>query len=210
MFRSVTPQEFQNAIADGPASPAFHEQFLRFVSFEDLMDVEAVVYDGDLRVSGSFRAPGLCTLIVGNLDVEDVVDLQSHFDQGGLFIVLGNVTCRHFISEYGLTGFIDGDLVAQDSIVADFSDSGLSVIGTLRTRLFIGCDIGAYVGAGAAMDYGVGYCTPIGDDVAPVIRPLHDESATARIVVPPANTEGYMFNGEQFVDLIRAGQPIFK
>lgn len=174
------------------------------------MDVEAVIYDGDLRVSESFRAPGLCTLIIGNLDVENVVDLQSHFDRGGLFIVLGNVTCRHFISEYDLTGFIDGDLVARESIIADFSDSGLSVVGTLRTRLFIGCDIKADVGAGAIMDYGVGYCMRIDDDRAPVIRPLNDETATARVVIPPANTEGYLLRGEQFVGLIRAGQPIFK
>jgi hypothetical protein len=209
MFRSVTRQEFQKAIADGPASPAFYEQFRRCVSFEDLMDVEAVLYDGDLRVSGSFRAPGLCTLIIGNLDVENIVDLQSHFDRGGLFVVLGNVTCRHFISEYDLTGFIDGDLVAQESIINDFGDSGLSVIGTLRTRLFIGCDIRADVGAGAIMDYGVGYCMRI-DDAAPFIRPLNDEKATARVVIPPPNPDGYLLRGEQFVDLIRTGQPIFK
>lgn len=210
MFRTVTRREFQEAIADSPASPAFHEHFRHFVSFEDLMDVEAMVHEGDLRVLDSFRAPGLCTLIIGNLDVANIVDLQSHFDSGGLFIVIGNVTCRHFISDYGLTGFVDGDLVARESIINGFGDSGLSVTGTLRTRLFVGCDIAAHVGAGAVMDYGVGHCMPIGDDAAAAIRPLHDEDATAGMVIPPANAEGYLLNAEQFVDLIRTGQPIFK
>jgi hypothetical protein len=62
------------------------------------------------------------------------------------------------------------------------------------------------------MDYGIGYCLPIGyvDAVAEAINPLHDEEETARIVVPEPARDGYGFSTQQFVDLIRAGQPIFR
>jgi hypothetical protein len=122
------------------------------------------------------------------------------------------VRCRHFISEYGKCSFIDGDLEATQSIMNGFSDSSLSVIGTLRTRLFIGCDIWAEVGAGAEMDYGAGYCLPIGyrDPEAEAIIPRHDEDETAKIVVAEPNPEGHLLNVEQFVDRIRSGQPIFR
>jgi len=212
MFRSVDGKQFEDAIAACPASPAFRRQFARFGPFRPWMDVQAVIHDGALKVSGSFKVPGYCTLIVGDLDVDGVIDLRSDFDEGGLLVVIGNATCRHFISEYARYSFIDGDLAARDSIMNGFGDSGLSVIGSLRTRLFIGCDIWAEVGAGAVMDYGVGYCLPIGytDAEAAAIEPRHDESETARIVVPQPNEEGYLLNVEQFVDRIRAGQPIFK
>jgi hypothetical protein len=211
MFRSVSSQEFKDALADSAASPAFREVYDRFIPFDSLLDNEAMVHAGDLRVQGSFRVPALCTLITGDLIVDDVIDLQSDYDAGGLFIVIGNVRCRHYISEYEAQGFIDGDLEARDSIVNGFSDSSLNVIGTLRTRLFIGCDIWASVGAGAIMDYGVGYCLPIGyADADEAIEPQHDEAATVRIVTPTPKSEGYLFEADTFAELIRAGRPIFK
>ena len=212
MFRSVSREEFKDALADSAASPAFREVYGRFISFDKLLDNEAMVHDGDLRVRGSFRVPALCTLITGDLIVDDVIDLQTDYDAGGLFIVIGNVKCRHFISEYEAQGFVDGDLEARDSIINGFSDSSLNVIGTLRTRLFIGCDIWASVGAGAIMDYGVGYCLPIGysNAAAAAIEPQHSEDATARIVTPVPKTEGYLFEADTFAELIRAGRPIFR
>jgi hypothetical protein len=212
MFRSVSRQEFKDALANSAASPAFREVYGRFISFDNLLDNEAMVHDGDLRVQGSFRVPALCTMITGDLIVDDVIDLQTDYDAGGLFIVLGNVRCRHFISEYEAQGFIDGDLEARDAIINGFSDSSLNVIGTLRTRLFIGCDIWASVGAGAIIDYGVGYCLPIGysNAGAEAIEPQHDEDATVRIVTPAPKSEGYLFEADTFAELIRAGRPIFK
>lgn len=212
MVRSVTAQEFREALEASPASPALREQLARFVSFAPLMEQEAALHEGNLEVSGPFRAPGLCTLIVGNLDVDGVVDLRTDFEEGGLFIVIGNVRCRHFVSEYGKCSFIDGDLEASESIMNGFSDSSLSVIGTLRTRLFIGCDIWAEVGAGAEMEYGVGYCLPIGyrDAAGEAIAPRHGEEETARIVAAGPRAEGYLLSVDQFVERIRAGQPIFR
>ena len=48
------------------------------------------------------------------------------------------------------------------------------------------------------------------DAVAEAINPLHGEEETARIVVPEPAKNGYGFSTQQFVDLIRAGQPIFR
>lgn len=211
MFRSVAAEEFKAILADSPPSPAFQEHLARFVSFDEWLAQDARVHEGNLRVSGSFRAPGLCTLVTGHLDA-DVVDLRHDFDEGGLFIVIGNVHCRHFIGNYGVCSFVDGDLDAGEAVINGFADSALSVVGTLRTRLFIGRDIWAEVGTGAQIDYGEGYCLPFGytDPAREAICPRHDEVATAKVVVPPAKGQGYMFDVEPFVSRISAGQPIFR
>jgi hypothetical protein len=211
IFRSVSGDEFRRALANSEASPLFHEVMSRLVSFDDLMNAQAAIHDGPLRVAGSLTAPALCTLITGDLDVEDVLDVQNDQERG-LFIVLGNVRCRHFISCYDTCSIIDGDLDPSQSLINGFPDSGLWVTGALHTRLFIGFDIWAEVGAGAIMDYGIGYCLPIGyvDAAAEAINPLHGEEETARIVVPKPEEGGYGFETKQFVDLIRAGKPIFR
>src|SRR5262249_23673903 len=135
-FRSVSGDEFRRALADCSASHALREVMSRLISFDDLMDTQAAIHDGPLRVAGSLRAPALCTLITGDLDVEDVPDIENDAE-GGLFVVVGNVRCRHFISYYDCCSLVDGDLDARESLINGFSDSGLWVTGTLRTRLFI-------------------------------------------------------------------------
>jgi hypothetical protein len=211
-FRKVTGYEFRKALADCAASPLFREVMSRLSSFDESMDCEAAIHVGPLRVGESLTAPALCTLITGDLDVADVLDLCRDDDGWGLFIVIGNLRCRHFISDYGCNSIIDGDLAASESLINGFEDSGLWVTGTLRTHLFIGADIWAEVGAGAVMDYGEGYCLPIGyrSAGAEAIHPLHSEQETTRIVVPRSKPKGYLFDVEQFVDLIRAGKPIFR
>jgi hypothetical protein len=210
-FRSVSGDEFRRALADCPASHTFRDVMSRLMSFDDWIDTQAAIHDGPLRVAGSFSAPALCTLIIGDLDVEDVLDIQND-NERGLFIVVGNVRCRHFLSSYDCCSIVDGDLDASQSLINGFSDSGLWVTGTLRTRLFIGFDIWAEVGSEAVMDYGIGYCLPIGyvDAAAEAINPLHSEEETERIVVPDPMENEYGFNVNQFVDLIRAGKPIFR
>jgi hypothetical protein len=212
MFRSVTGDEFRQALADSPASPLFWETFERFVSFDAKMNQSAAVHDGPLKVADSLTVPALCTLITGGLEVGGVLDLQNEWDGGGLFIVTGNVCCQHFISDYACCSFIDGDLDATQSLINGYFDSSLTVMGTLSTRLFIGADIWAEVGAGAVMDYGAGYCLPIGYSVAgaEAIVPRHSEEETLRLVLPAPNPKGYLLRAEQFDDLIRAGQPIFR
>lgn len=210
MPRHVSRAQFEAAVADCAASPAFFEQYGRFAGFESLMETEAFVHDGNLRIRNSWRAPGLCTLVNGHLEVENVLDLQSRFDQGGLFIVIGNVSCRHLLGDYSLTTFVDGDLTARDTLITGYGDSALTVTGILRTKLFIGCDIGAFVGAGAEIEYGIGHCVATGEHGAPPIVPKHSERATARIVVPEPRTKGWLFEPEQFADLIREGRPVFR
>lgn len=210
-FRFVSGDEFRRALADCPASDTFREIMSRLMSFDDWMNTQAAIHEGGLHVAGSLEAPALCTLITGDLDVEDVVDIRNDADRG-LFIVVGSVRCRHFISHYDSCSIVDGGLEASQSLINGFPDSGLWVVGALQTRLFIGMDIWAEVGAGAIMDYGIGYCLPIGyaDAAAEAIRPLHSEQETERIVVPKPTETGYGFDVGQFVDRIRAGQPIFR
>jgi hypothetical protein len=207
----VTKDEFVAALAERSSS-ALRTQLQRFVSFDAAIAEDAALHDGDLTMSGPFKAPAFCTLIVGDLTVDGVVDLENNenFDEGGLFVVLGTVTCNAFIGHYGKCAFIDGDLVAREAVLNGFEDSSLVVIGRLATRLFLGADIWAEVGAGAAMEYGVGYCLPLGytDAAKQAIRPQHDAQATARIVVPPQLSVDDLYDVGPFAARLRNGRPI--
>lgn len=214
MFKTVPVDAFNAILASSNASEDFWTCFRRFINFDRTIALGAEAHVGDLEIDGDWRAPAYCTLVAGHLSVSGVLDLQNPdgYDEGGLLIVLGNVMFRHFIGEYGKCSFIDGDLEAHQSVMNGFGDSSLCVIGGLSTRLFIGCDIWAEVGAGAVMDYGVGYCLPAGYENAAqeAIVPRHDEAATARILRAPPRPEGYLFAVDQFTQDIRAGRPIFR
>ncbi len=56
MFRKVSTQEFNDALAASAASPALRKQFRRFVNFDEYLDTDAMLNDGDVRVQ-SFRPP---------------------------------------------------------------------------------------------------------------------------------------------------------
>jgi hypothetical protein len=213
MFKAVSRDAFHAALNASHASQAFRDQYRRFQDFDPWISQQAVLHEGDLEVEGSLKASAFCTLVTGHLIVGDVLDLgNEEFDEGGLLIVVGNVECRHFIGHYGKCVFVDGDLQAHGAVINGFSDSSLSIIGGLSAKLFIGCDIWAEVGAGAAMDYGVGYCLPIGYTAAAkqAIRPLHSEEETERAVLEAPRPEGYLFDAEQFATRIRAKLPLFR
>lgn len=211
MARTATGAEFREALERSSASPSFFEQFARFEPFDRLIDQDAAIHDGTLATDGVFRAPALCTLVTGNV-AAGIVDLSAGFDAGGLFIVLGDVTCRHFIGHYGVQCFIDGDIAATGAILTGFEDSSMSVIGTLRTRLFVGADIVCEVGCGADIDYGIGCCAPLGYERTgePFILPRHGEDEAARIVAVAREPTGFALDVEKCADLVRSGRPLFR
>jgi hypothetical protein len=214
MFKTVSVADFNSILAAANASDDFRACFRRFVNFSPAVAAGAAVHAGDLEIDGNWRVPAFCTLVTGHLTVSGILDLQNPegFDEGGLLIVLGNVLCRHFIGEYGKCSFIDGDLEAHHSVMNGFGDSSLCIMGGLSTRLFIGCDIWAEVGAGATMDYGVGYCLPLGytDAARQAISPRHSEAETARILRASPRGNGYLFEVDQFTRDIREGREIFR
>lgn len=152
-FEDVSREEFDLALQHSKASPSFRKQYARFAPH---VGESYMLHLGHLKMAGHFRAPGFCTLITGDLHVDGIVDLQNPdgYDEGGLFIVLGNVSCHSFFNEYGKCTFVDGNLDARDLLVAAFGDSALVVTRHLSTNFFYGEDIWAEVGAGATMAYG--------------------------------------------------------
>ena len=161
-------------LRQAPPRRRFRKQYPRFVPH---VGESYMLHLGHLKSTGHFRAPGFFTLITGNLHVDGIVDLQTPdgFDEGGLFVVLGDLICHSFFNEYGKCTFVDGKLDARDLLVNAFGDSSLVVTRHLCTNFFFGEDIWADVGGGASMEYGVGYCLPIGFTAAAAeaITPRH-------------------------------------
>jgi hypothetical protein len=184
-FEKISAMQFAAAIGEGPASPSFYEQYARFLPAIAKNDEGYMLHRGSLSVPGDFTTPALCTLIIGDLNVEGLVSLENPgYDEGGLFVVLGSVHCKAFRGHYGKCSFVDGDLEADDLIVNAYEDSTLVVIGSLKTFYFLGRDVWAEVGAGAVMTYGQGFCLPIGYTEAPeqVIEAQHDEAMSEDLI----------------------------
>jgi hypothetical protein len=206
-FEQVSMDEFDKRIARSPSSKVFKKRIARFSSY---CADHCFVHHGALLVPGHFTAPGLCTLVIGDLDVGGVVNLNNPdgFDEGGVFIVIGNVTCKGFANHYGKSSFVDGDLVASDVIVNAFEDSSLVVTGNLKTKFFYGRDIWAEVGGRADMKYGNGYCLPIGykNAAEQAIEPQHDLESSMGVL---ADSEDALTERE-FVTALKQDLPIFK
>jgi hypothetical protein len=211
LFRKIPLDAFDDFLAAAPASPAFREEFARYEFGHDRRSIDAAVQEGALHLDAPLRAPAFYTLVIGDLDVEGEIDLRSDYETGGLFIVLGNVRCRHFISEYDAAVFIDGDLRTDGAVLIAYSDSSFSVVGTMQARLLIGNDIWASVGDGAVIEYGEGYCASLGSDgTSGIVRPRHDTRATIRALAPQLQENSHPLDAETLAALIRAGKPIFE
>ncbi|WP_342362634.1 hypothetical protein [Terrarubrum flagellatum] len=187
-FEQVTPEQFADELTRAPSTDTFRKQYARFrpATGDGWNGPDFMIHRGPLRVKGNFQAPGYCMLILGDLIVDGLIDLQNPnekgFDEGGLFIVLGDVISLSFSSEYGKCVFIDGDLQSRDMIINAFGDSSLIVTGLLTTKFFYGEDIWAEVGDGADIEYGYGYCLPIGysDATRQAIRPRRGADAVLK------------------------------
>jgi hypothetical protein len=207
-FEQVRREEFDRALEASAASSRFRKQYARFAPH---VGESYMLHLGHMKTTGHFRAPGYCTLITGDLDVDGIVDLQNPdgYDEGGLFIVLGNLTCHSFFNEYGKCAFVDGNLDARDLLVAAFGDSALVVTRHLSTNFFYGEDIWAEVGAGATMEYGAGYCLPIGytTAAAEAITPNHGEEASLALLNLGQTDE---LHPHHFREHLLTGEPLLK
>jgi hypothetical protein len=207
-FERVTVDAFDAAIKASPSSDAFKTRIGRFGLG---LDDPCFVHRGPLTVAGHFRAPGYCTLIVGDLTVEGLVDLTSPegFDGNGVFIALGNVSCRAFNNDWGKVTAIDGNLQASDLVISCYEDSCLVVTRDLKTTFFYGRDIWAEVGGVAEMEYGNGYCLPIGyrNAAGQAIRPRHDADTSMALLTVAESGARIEY---ELVDKLKQGQPVFK
>lgn len=214
-FESVSAEAFAEAVAAGPSTQLFKAQYgrLRPQAYEGWAGPDYQIHRGPLMLAGTFTAPGFLTLVIGDLTVDGLIDLQNPydkgFDEGGLFIVMGDVTCRSFANEFGKCAVIDGTLKVRDMLVNHFEDSALVVTGDLTTHFFYGQDIWAEVGGVASMEYGEGYCLPIGynDASTQAIYPKHDEEESLELL---AAADLVQADSRHLLRLLRDGKPVFK
>jgi len=213
VFRKVSFEEFDTLLAAAATSSIFDEVLAEYQGYLDRLDrryLDAAVQEGSLRVDGPLRAPAFYALVLGDLVVDGLLDLRGRYDSGGVLFVIGNVRCALFVSEIDAQVFIDGDLTVDGAAVTGFGDSSLNIVGSLRARLFIGNDIGASVGDGAFVEYGIGHWSVLGASGEPYGGPRHGEQATIDALRPVPKKEGYPYDTEDIAELIRAGEPIFK
>lgn len=137
-FEKVTQAEFEGIIA-GNGSEAFQRLAGRYDSaLTSYAPDECVVHRGPLSLPKLLRAPAYATIVLGDLTVDGLIALDNPegYDEGGLFLVFGNVTCGAFAGHWGKCTFIDGNLAARDLVLNSFEDSSLVVTGNLRTGFF--------------------------------------------------------------------------
>jgi len=205
-FEKIAMDQFDVALEATPLSQVFKDAR---ISLE--LDDPCYIHRGPLTLPGNFRAPGLCTLILGDLIVDGLVDLKSPegFDGHGVFIAIGNVTCRSFSNDWAKVAVVDGSLLASDLIINCYEDSMLLVTGDLKTKFFYGRDIWATVGGAADMDYGDGYCLPASyrDAAAEAIVPRHDTETSMRLLAAGGEIGEIEY---KLLELLRQAKPVFR
>jgi len=168
------------------------------------------IHDGDLDLPEDFKAPAHHVLIRGNLIVDGVVDTNvTEADEGGSFIITGNLRCMVFINHSGKTSIIGGDLFAREMLFNTFEETMLYVGRAIRTFFFLGWDTWAEFGTKAEMDYGIGYCLPHnhGDSSAAAARPDFDEAASLNRLAMSGARE---LSNDAMLDHLRSGKPLFR
>jgi hypothetical protein len=211
-FDNVTREQFFAAIATSAPSTVFETVLARIdhnMLFSDRPEANYLVLHEPLVLLENFSPPGFHTLIIGNLIVNGLVDLHYRdADEGGSFVIIGNVSCNAFANDYSKGTIIDGDLNARDFIVNAYEDSGLWVTKNLKTKFFFGKDVWAEVGGHVDMEYGDGYCLPIGYTNASeeAIRPRHDVETSLQLL----DMDTQSLKPRQFVERLARGQSIFK
>ena len=209
-FEQISPQDFCATIARN-GSPAMANEFARF-EFADPKAwpiADGMIHRGPLVLTGSFTPPSVNTLITGDLDVAGLIDCDTGYDAGGLLVVLGNVSCAMFSGHVGASAFVDGDLDAWQFMLTAFEDSAFVVAGQLRTRFHYGWDIAVNVGNGARVEYGDGYCLPLGyrDPVKESIVPRHDRDTSRQLLAGGDVDEDIGFD---LLERIREGRSPFR
>src|SRR5262245_15664196 len=120
-FERVSRDQFEAAIAASPASATFRDRYSAFspTDYDGPSGSDYQIHRGTLNVSRDFVVPALNFLIAGDLLVDGLLDLENPqgFDEGGLFVAIGNVTCTSFANTYGKCTFVDGNLQARELIL---------------------------------------------------------------------------------------------
>lgn len=168
------------------------------------------IHDGDLDLGEDFKAPAYHVLVRGNLIVDGVVDTNvTEGDEGGSFIVTGNLRCMVFINHSGKVGIVGGELTARDMLFNTVEETMLYVGGAIRTYFFLGWDTWAEFGTEAEMQYGIGYCLPLNhyESSAAAVRPHFDETASLNRLAMPGMRER---SNDTMLDHLRSGRPIFR
>ena len=218
-FRRVDRTAFDAAIAAAPLTELMRQQYARYSpnDYDGWDGPDYRIHDGDLIVDGHLNNVGFNTLVTGSITATGLVDLRNPhtepnnhgFDEGGLFMSAGDITCRALGGEGGKCTFIDGDLRASDFILNGFGNSSIVVSGRLTTRLFLGHDIWAEVGNGADLEYGIGYCLPIGytNASSQAINPQHTQQQSIAALVFAYDNDR---NLEPFYEAALKGRSVFQ
>jgi hypothetical protein len=161
--------------------------FARIVKSRDDMDDACYIHEGDLVVPGDWQPPESNVIVHGSLIAGRFVHvepLSGIMDSWGSLLVLGDLRSRYFAGNYQTFVFVGGDMRVERLIVNSFEDSALTVAGNLETRFFFGLDIWAEVGKRAKIEYGCGYCLPIGFHNAAfqAVLPAHDNASSRRLL----------------------------
>jgi len=146
---------------------------------DELDEEEFQIYIGDIESDEVLRFNACNLLVVGNIKAKWLdAQYKDDGDEGGSLFVMGAVTCDYFSTYYSKIIAIAGDLKAHRILNNAFEDSALIVKGDLTTEYFYGVDVWADVEGTAYMEYGNGYCLPMGwpETSRETFEPEHSES----------------------------------
>ena len=148
-------------------------------------DNQFQIYIGDIKSDTILEFDALNLLVIGNIQAIwlNTGNNYKGYESGSLFVT-GNIDCDYFSNSYGKLIIIGNSLHAKKILNNKFEDSTLKVQRNLTTAYFYGADMYAEVGENVQIEYGEGYCLPIGYKNAKkeYISPKHNEEESRRFL----------------------------
>ncbi|WP_298779485.1 hypothetical protein [uncultured Polaribacter sp.] len=150
-------------------------------SYDEKYDQEFQIYFGDIDNDEFLKFDALNIIIIGNIKTKWLNAVNNYtlgYDEGGSIFITGNVDCSYFSNHYGKLIVIGDSLKVNKILDNAFEDSALIIKNNLTTEYFNGLDIWAEAGGFIKIEYGDGYCLPLGYTNAKeqAVKPKNSES----------------------------------
>lgn len=148
---------------------------------------EFQIYIGDIENSEILTFDALNIIVVGNIKTKWLNAVNNYdlgYDEGGSLFITGTVECDYFSNHYGKLIILNDSLLVNRILDNAFSDSTLIIRYNLTAEYFNGLEMWAETGSFIDIQYGDGFCLPLGYTNAKdqAIRPTHSEKESHKFL----------------------------
>ncbi|MCD4793064.1 MAG: hypothetical protein K8R54_07530 [Bacteroidales bacterium] len=187
-FISLNKEQFIECVYHFNPSKLFLDQYNSIAWNMFYKSLEFQIYIGDIYAEKPLFIENSNLLVIGDIKTPWL----SNATEGGALIVIGNIECDYYNHCWDKIGLISGNLTANRLLINAFSDSGLFVLGNVKTEFFYGEDIWISVGGNVELEYGIGYCLALDYKTSKkIFKPKYDKEKSYKYLKIDKNSTDF-------------------